>query len=118
MKRFFGCALILGLFSIPGIAATNSKNVTFPDKVTLGTTQLPAGDYKVTWTGEGPTVQVTILQKNVHHPLTVTVPAKLESVQNGHTGLTMNNQNGTDFLEEIQLNKTVLVFGSVPAQGQ
>lgn len=118
MKRFLGCALILGLFSIPGFAATNSKSVTFPDKVTVGSTQLPAGDYKVSWTGEGPSVQVTILQKYVHHPLTVTVPAKLETVKDGHTGLMINNTNGSDVLQVIQLNKINLVLGGAPAQGQ
>lgn len=118
MKRILGCALILGLFSIPGFAASNSKNVTFPDKLTVGTTQLPAGDYKVTWTGTGPTVQVNFMQKNVHHPLTVTVPAKLATVQDGHTGLTIDNKNGVDTLESIQLNKINLMLGDAPAQGQ
>jgi hypothetical protein len=118
MKRVLGCALILGLLSVPGFAASNSKNVNFPEKLTVGTTQLPAGDYKVTWTGTGPTVQVSLEQKNVTHPLTATVPAQLVEVQNGHTGLTINNNNGVSTLEQIQLNKINLVLAGAPAQGQ
>jgi hypothetical protein len=118
MKRFLGCALTLGLLSIPGFAASNSKTVNFPDKLTVGTTELPAGDYKVTWTGTGPTVQVSIMQKNVTHPLTTTTAAKLVEVQNGHTGVTFDHKNGVDTLEVIQLNKINLVLADAPAQGQ
>lgn len=118
MKRFLGCALILATLSIPAFAASNSKNVTFPEKLTVGSTQVPAGDYKVTWTGAGPAVQVELLQKNVTHPLKVSVPAKLVQVQNGHDGLTIDNKNGVSTLEIIQLNKINLVLGDAPAQGQ
>lgn len=118
MKRFFGFALILGLLSIPAFAAKNAQNINFPEKLTVGTTQLPAGDYKVTWTGTGPTVQVTLVQKNVSHPLTSTLPAKLVDVSNGHTGLTFANENGANVLQTIQLNKINLVFSAAPAEGQ
>lgn len=118
MKRILGCALILGLFSIPGFASSNTKNVNFPDAVTVGTAQLPAGDYKVSWTGAGPSVQVSIVQLNTYHPLKVTVAAKLETVKNGHTGMTTKNQNGSEVLEQLDLNKTTLIFSPAPAQGQ
>lgn len=118
MKHILGCALILGLFSIPGFAATNSKNVNFPDAVTVGTAKLPAGDYKVTWTGAGPSVQVKIVQLNAYHPLKVTVPAELETAKNGHTGLITKSQNGADLVQEIELNKVSLIFSPTPVQGQ
>lgn len=118
MKRALGCALLLGIFSIPVFAASNSKNVNFPDATTVGTTQLPAGDYKVSWTGAGPSVQVKIVQLNVYHPLTVTVPAKLETANTGHTGLTTKNENGVELLEQMDLNKVTLIFSAAPAQGQ
>lgn len=118
MKRVFGCALILGLLSIPAFAAKNSQNINFPEKLTVGAAQLPAGDYKVTWTGTGPTVQVTLVQKDVAHPQAATVAAKLEDIKNGHTGLTIDNQGGASVLQIIQLNKINLVLGSAPAQGQ
>ena len=118
MKRALGCALILGFFSIPGFASSNSKKVTFADAVTVGTAKLPAGDYKVTWTGAGPSVQVSIVQLNTYHPLKVTVPAKLETVKDGHTGMTTKNQNGTEVVEQLDLNKVSLIFSAGPEQGQ
>ncbi len=118
MKRILGCALILGLLSVPGFAASNSKTVNLPENLTVGTTQLPAGDYKVSWTGSGPTVQVSFEQKGAYHPLTATVPAKLVEVQHGQTGLTIDNKGGVSTLEAIQLNKINLVLGDAPAQGQ
>lgn len=118
MKRLLGCALILGLSSIPGFAASNSKTVTLPETMTVGTKQLPPGDYKVTWTGTGPSVQVTFVQKGAYHPLTETVPAKLVDAKDGHTGLTIQNKNGVETLQAIQLNKINLVLGDAPAQGQ
>ncbi|MFP5237523.1 MAG: hypothetical protein ACLGSD_16625 [Acidobacteriota bacterium] len=118
MKRVLGCALILGLFSIPGFASSNSKNVNFPDAVTVGTAKLPAGDYKVTWTGAGPDVQVKIVQLNAYHPLKVTVPAKLETAKDGHTGMTTKQDNGMEVVEQLDLNKVTLIFSPAPAQGQ
>jgi len=50
MKRFFGFALLIASLSVPAFAAKNSQNVTFTDAIRVGSTQLPAGDYKVTWT--------------------------------------------------------------------
>lgn len=118
MKRALGCALILGLLSIQGFAATNSKKVNFPGATTVGTTPLPAGDYKVSWTGDGPSVQVKIVQLNAYHPLTLTVPAKLETTNSGHIGLTTKSENGTELLEQIDLNKVTLIFSPAAAQGQ
>lgn len=118
MKRVVRCIFILGLLSVPMFAATNSKNVNFPKKVTVGATQLPAGEYKVSWTGAGASAQVKIVQLNVFRPLTVTVTAKVENMQSGATGVNIVEKNGVDTLATIQLNKVKLVFdgASTPAQ--
>ncbi len=55
MKRFLGYVLVLGSLVVPAFAAKNSQSLTLTTPVTVGTTQLPAGDYKVTWTGTGST---------------------------------------------------------------
>ncbi len=46
MKRFFGYALIVASLSLPAFAAKNSQDVTLNAPVKVGTTQLPAGNYK------------------------------------------------------------------------
>ena len=53
MKRFLGYAAVLALLSAPAFAAKNSETINISEPVTVGATQLPAADYKVTWTGTG-----------------------------------------------------------------
>jgi hypothetical protein len=40
-------------------ASKNSANVVLDSNVTVGTTELPKGTYKVVWTGTDPNAQVT-----------------------------------------------------------
>ena len=115
MKRNLGCVLILGLLSIPGFAATNSKNVNFPGKLTVGTTELPAGDYKVSWTGADSNVQVTIARNG---KTLATVPAKLVPANNEHVGMSTNTVNGVAVLESIQLDKFNLELTKPASAGE
>lgn len=115
MKRFFGFAIILAMFSVPAFAAKNSDTVSLPNSVKVGSTQLPAGDYKLTWTGTGSNVEMTLAQKG---KATVTVPAKVVEAKNGHVGLTTNTVNGVEVLETIQLNKLDLVIVNASASGE
>ena len=47
MKRLFGFALMLALFSVPAFAGKQvSIREPLPRTATVGSTQLPAGDYK------------------------------------------------------------------------
>ena len=114
MKRFLGLAIMLALVSIPSFAAKNSDNVTLADNVTVGSTQLPAADYKITWTGTGPDVQVTL----THGKTTVTVPAKLVEQKNGNTSILTDSKSGANKLQAIYLNKVTLTLANAPAAGQ
>jgi len=107
MKRFFGYALLLASLSIPALAAKNSQSITLTDPVKVGSTQLAAGDYKVTWTGTAPNVQVTIAAKG---KASVTVPAKLVDAKNNHVGLQTNTEGGVEVLQTIQLDNANLVL--------
>ena len=82
MKRLFGYALMLTLAAAPAFAAKNSQSLNLASPVKVGTTELPAGDVKVTWTGTGENVQVTIAQNGK----TLTVPAKLVEEKHNHKG--------------------------------
>ena len=62
MKRFFGIALALVLFAAPAFAAGKPQSVTLSNAVQVGSTLVPAGDYKLSWTGTGPDVQATLAQ--------------------------------------------------------
>lgn len=115
MKRFFGFAILLASLSVPAFAAKNSQNISITDTVKVGATQLPAGTYKVTWTGTGSNAQVTIAQKG---KASVTVPAKVVDAKNGHVALLTNTVNGSTVLETIQLNDLSLVLTGGTSSGE
>src|ERR1700744_2721630 len=96
MKRFLSCAFVLAALSISAFAAKNSQSITLSDSVKVGSTQLAAGDYKVTWTGTAPNVQLTIARKGIT-PLTI--PAKLVDAKNGHVAVQTNVVNGVQVLQ-------------------
>ncbi len=115
MKRAFGYALILASLSVPAFAASNSQNLTLNTPVKVGTTELPAGDYKVSWTGTGSAVQVTFAQKGKSP---VTVPAQAVEQKNGHVGTLTNEVGGVNVLKAIQLNKLTLNLAGATASGE
>jgi hypothetical protein len=118
MKRLLYTAAILALVSVPAFAASNSKTVTLPEAVTVGSTVLPAGDYKVTWTGTGSDVQVTLIEKDKFSPKPVTVAAKAVDATVSQNGFTVDRQGNVNTLQTLQLGKTTLVFNGAPANGQ
>lgn len=107
MKRIFGFVLACTFLSIPAFAANNSQTVSLPSAVQVGSTQLPAGDYKVTWTGTGDSAQVTLAKKGVQ---TVTVPAKVVAQKHDRTGVTTNSTGDKTILQVILLSKVSLVL--------
>jgi len=115
MKRFFGFALLLALFTAPAFASKNSQSVNIPSDVKVGSTQLLAGDYRVTWTGSGSDVQVILAKDG---KTLVTVPARVVTEKSDHNGITTNSQGGVDLLQAIQLHKITLVFAGASASGQ
>ncbi len=115
MKRYFGFALMLALLSVPAFAAKNSKTVTLPGNVKIGSTALPAGSYKVTWTGSGTDVQVTLAQGS---KTLATVPAKIVEEKHSFVGVTTSTQSGVELLQAIQLDNISLVFQTPAASGQ
>ena len=115
MKRFFGFAMLLALLSVPAFAAKNSQTVNLAEAVTIGSTQIPAGDCKVTWTGTGADAQVSLLRDG---KTLVTVPAKVVDQKHDNNGVTTNTQGGANVLVTINLAKVSLVLGSEPVSGQ
>ena len=114
MKRLFGYALMLTLTAAPALAAKNSQSVTFASAVKVGTTEIPAGDVKISWTGTGDNVQVTLAENGK----TVSIPAKLVEEKHSHAGYVVSRANGADQLESIQLNNVSLQLASPSASGQ
>jgi len=107
MKRLFGYIFVCTLLAVPALAAKNSQTITIPASVQVGSSVLPAGDYKVTWTGSGDSAQVTIAKKGV---APVTAAAKVVEHKNDHSGVATGTQNGKQVLQTILLKDVNLVF--------
>ena len=114
MKRLFGYALMLTLMAAPAFAAKNSSSVNFGSPVKVGTTEIPAGDCKVTWNGTGENVQVTLAENGK----TLTIPAKLVAEKHNHKGYVVSRQGGADQLQTIQLSDVSLQFETATASGR
>jgi hypothetical protein len=118
MRRLLSFAIVLSSLSIPAFAAKNSQTIQLPSAITVGSTKLPAGEYKLSWSGSAPDVQVTLEQKDVQKPHTVTLPAKMVVAKHDSTQLITNSQTGVLTLESVQLKDSTLSFTSAPAPGQ
>ena len=114
MKRLSGYALMLALAVAPAMAAKNSQSFNLSQNVKVGTTDIPAGNVKVSWTGTGDALQVTLSSSGK----SITVPAKLVSEKNGHKGYVVKNNGGVNELQTIQLNDLSLQLQGATSSGQ
>ena len=114
MKRFFGFALTLVLFAAPAFAGSKSPTVTLSNAVQVGSTLLPAGDYKLTWTGSGPDVQAALTQNG---KAVVNFSAKLVTGQ-FTPAVGTDKQGEAVVLQTIQLNNAKLILEGTLHAGQ
>jgi hypothetical protein len=114
MKRFFGFALMLVVFAAPAFGSKKPATVNIPAVVQVGTTQLPAGDYKLTLTGSGSTVQATLTQNG---KAVVTFSAKTVDGKNT-PGVETSTQGGVQTLQIIRLSNLSLVLDGTTQSGQ
>ena len=96
--------LVLGLALVlasSAFAATKA-NLQLSHPVSVNGTTLKAGDYKVQWDGNGPNVELSILQgKNVVAKVTAHV-VELQAPSGNDAAVTLKNDSGTDSLAGIR----------------
>jgi hypothetical protein len=115
MKRFFiGFAALLALVTAPAFAAKNSGKISIGQTVTVGSTQVPAADYKVTWNETGANAQVTL----THGKSVFTFPAKVVEQKNNVPSVRTDSKGGASILMGIDLDKVSMEFTSSPSSGQ
>lgn len=87
----------------------DSEYITLGDPVMVAGTQLKAGDYRVSWEGTGPVVQVTFKRGD---KVVVTTPARLVNEASPYDGAIQMKTMGIDVkvLQGIQWKKKALVF--------
>jgi hypothetical protein len=114
---FVGLCLSLVLsFSASSFAEEKAKiDITKP--MTINGNSLAVGRYAVVWEGNGPSVELKVLQGK---KLVATVPAHLVSLHNAtvNGAVVVDKQTGGDVLTEIDPvgKKFALVIGGEPAQ--
>lgn len=113
MKRLSSLLILSTMISITAFAAEGgSGKIHLDSAVKVGSTELPAGDYKVTWTGSGDNAQVTIKQGKTAASTTAQV---VEVRRNGDAFAT-KTENGSRVLTEIQFRDTTLMLHEAPTQ--
>jgi hypothetical protein len=111
MKRFAGIVSVLVLFAAPMFGSSSKKpqTVVIPEAVQVGSTKLPAGTYKLAWTGTGQEVQATL---TLAGKTVVTFAAKAIETKNGHPGVDVYTHAGVASLKAILLDKVNLEIES------
>jgi hypothetical protein len=110
VKVLVGASILM--LAMTAVAGEHSGKFNLTGEAQLNGKSLPAGDYKVSWDGQGPEVQVTISQgKNT----IVTAPARLverETKAARNAVVMRTNGGGTGSIVELQLagKQSVLVF--------
>ena len=111
MKRLLGVVVICAMFSTPLFAgklfATKGTTVNIPEAVIVGSTNIAAGEYKVSYEGAGPTVKVTLV-KSGSSP--VILSAKLVEGKNNGPSVTLATVNGARILRQMDVKGGTLVF--------
>ena len=114
-KRVLAFTFILA--SLPFAANAASKNtarVVLDDTVTVGTTDVPKGTYKLAWTGTDPNVQVTFTNGN----WSKTFPAHIVEQRNDMEAQTTTVKDNKTFLTGLALRDATLVFAEGAHAGE
>jgi hypothetical protein len=115
MSRLAAFASMLVLLAAPAFGAGNKpQTVIIPQAVQVGSTQLPAGTYKLAFTGTGSDVQVTLTQAGK----TVLTFAAKAVEQKNNPGVDLITNAGVTTLEAINLDKVSLQLEGAPHPGQ
>jgi hypothetical protein len=113
-----GLALGLALLLATGAFAANKGPLQVSNAVTVSGKQLAAGDYTVKWDGNGPDVELSILQGK---KVVATVPARLVDLNRSSSNdaaVVKNSGDGSRVLSEIRFSgkKYALAIGEESAK--
>jgi hypothetical protein len=119
-KMFPGLLLGLALLLATSAFAANKGSLQVSDPVTVSGKQLAAGDYTVKWEGNGPSVELNILQGN---RVVATAPARLIDLNrssDNNAAVTKLNGDGSKALSEIRFSgkKYALAIGEESAKAE
>jgi hypothetical protein len=113
-KRILFTFILAFLPFAANAASQNSAHIELDSNVTVGTTELPKGTYKVAWTGTDPSVQVTFTQGN----WTKTVPAHVVEGRNNIEAKMTDVKGNKTFLTALEFRNATLQFGDGAHAGE
>jgi hypothetical protein len=93
---------LLFLLMATSLFAANKGSLEVSDSVLVNGTRLAAGDYSLSWEGNGPNVQLNILKG---HKVIASTPARVvdkENPQGRDSALLKMNPDGTKSLAEVR----------------
>ena len=113
-----GLLLGLALLLATSAFAANKGSLQVSDPVTVSGKSLAAGEYTVKWEGNGPNVELNILQGK---KVVATIPARLIDLDRsapGNTAVVKRNGDGSKTLSEIRFagKKYALALGDESAK--
>lgn len=113
-------SLVLGLAVLLATSAfaANKGSLQVQEPISVNGQQLKPGDYKVQWDGNGPNVEVSIMQGK---KVVTKVPAHvvdLNSASNADAAVVKNNADGSKSLSEVRFGgkKYALAVGEEAAK--
>ena len=114
-KRVLPFTFLLAFLPFAANAASqNSARVVLESNVTVGTTELPKGTYKVVWTGTDPNVQVTF----TNGTWTKTVPAHIVEGRNNIEAEMTDVKGNKTVLTALEFHNATLQFGDGTHAGE
>ncbi len=112
-SKFTLSTVVLVLLSVSGWASDKMKaNIKIDQAVHIGSTQLAAGEYKLTWTESGSNGEVTFSQGK---KVIATVPAQITEQPSGYERPALNIDSLSNSLTGVQLPKVSLSFTNAAA---
>jgi hypothetical protein len=114
-KRVLAFTFILASLPFAANAASrNTAHVVIDDTLTVGTTEVPKGTYKVAWTGTDPNVQVTF----TNGKWSKTFAAHIVEERNDVEAQTTTVKDNKTILTGLELHDATLVFTDVTHAGE
>ena len=115
-----GLLLGLALLLATSAFAANKGSLQVSDAVTVSGKQLARGEYTVKWEGNGPNVELNILQGK---KVVATMPARLIDLNrsaDGNSAVVRKNDDGSRTLAEIRFagKKYALALGNESAKAE
>ena len=116
MKKVALSLSALLIFQVAVLAASEkSATVKLDQSVTVGSSTIKAGEYKVTWTEPGPDTKVTFTQGKKEIAV---VPATVQSKTNSDVRVFTATAGSGKVLQGVELKNATLTFSSIAAAGK